>query len=70
MYHRRAETQMTFFDFDQVFGFLIDKNDRWIELSQQIPWDEAEESYAKTLPQKKALKQEMIPFHSGSRGDP
>lgn len=49
MYHRRAEKQMTFFDFDQGFGFPIDQNNRWVELSRQIPWDEAEESYAKNF---------------------
>ena len=52
MYHRRAEKQMTFFDFDQGFGFPIDQNNRWVELSRQIPWDEAEESYAKNFASK------------------
>lgn len=42
MSHRRAGQRMALFDFDQGFGFLIDKNNRWVELSLQIPWDEVE----------------------------
>lgn len=42
MSHRRAGQRMALFDFDQGFGFLIDKNNLWVELSLQIPWDEVE----------------------------
>ena len=46
MYYKCACEQITVFDFNQGFGFHIDKDNRWVKLSEQIPWSEAEELYA------------------------
>ena len=46
MYYKRACEQITVFDFNQGFGFPIDKDNRWVKLAERIPWSEAEELYA------------------------
>ena len=46
MYHRKAWEQITMYDFNQGFGFPISEDNRWVQLSKKIPWDEAEDLYA------------------------
>lgn len=46
MYHRKAWEQITMYDFNQGFGFPISEDNRWVQLSKKIPWDEAESLYA------------------------
>lgn len=46
MYYKRVCEQITVFDFNQGFGFPIDKDNRWVKLAEQIPWSEAEDLYA------------------------
>lgn len=46
MYLRRSMKQTGMFDFNCPFGFPIDENNRWVKLSEQIPWDSLEDIYA------------------------
>jgi len=46
MYHRKEWEQITMYDFNQGFGFPISEDNRWVQLSKSIPWDEAEGLYA------------------------
>lgn len=41
MYHRKAWEQITMYDFNQGFGFPISEDNRWVQLSKKIHWDEA-----------------------------
>ncbi len=46
MYRGKDKSQMTFEDFHLPFSGRLDKGNRWIKLSQIIPWDEIEAIYA------------------------
>ena len=50
MYHRKAWEQITMYDFNQGFGFPISEDNRWVQLSKKIPWEEAEGLYAEKFP--------------------
>jgi hypothetical protein len=40
-----SSKQLTIAEFDWPFETALDKNNRWVKLSQCIPWDELAESY-------------------------
>lgn len=40
-----SSKQLTIAEFDWPFETALDKNNRWVKLSQCIPWDELSESY-------------------------
>lgn len=46
MYRENDKTQLTFENFHLPFGGRLDKENRWIKLSQIIPWDEIETMYS------------------------
>ena len=46
MYLRSSMKQIGMFDFNCPFGFPIDESNRWVKLSEQIPWDSLEDIYA------------------------
>jgi len=46
MYRGKDESQLTFETFHLPFGGRLDKENRWIKLSQIIPWDKIETMYA------------------------
>ena len=41
--------QLSIEEFKTPFYFGLDKNNRWVRLAGQIPWDDFAEIYAKTL---------------------
>lgn len=45
MYRRKCEEQLDVKDFYLPFGGKLDGNNRWVKLSQLIPWDEIEKIY-------------------------
>lgn len=46
MYREKDKSQLTFENFHLPFGGRLDKENRWIKLSQIIPWDKIETMYA------------------------
>lgn len=46
MYREKDKSQLTFDNFHLPFGGKLDKENRWIKLSQIIPWDTIETMYA------------------------
>ena len=45
-----SSKQLTIAEFDWPFDTALDKNNRWVKLSNCIPWDELAESYYQGLP--------------------
>ena len=45
MYRRSNPNQLSFEDFYLPFGGRLRRDNRWVILSKQIPWDEAEAEY-------------------------
>ncbi len=47
MYKRenKLQTELDFDEFTLPFGGTLDTENRWIQLSSLIPWDEVEETY-------------------------
>ena len=45
MIRTRSSKQLTIAEFDWPFETALDKNNRWVKLSECIPWDELAESY-------------------------
>lgn len=46
MYRTESEKQLSFEDFYLPFGGTLNPRNRWIQLSELIPWKEFEEKYA------------------------
>ena len=46
MYKLPNRNQMGFFNFYLPFGGKLDKENRWVKMSEQIPWDNIEDEYA------------------------
>jgi len=46
MYRREHRDQLSFKDFFLPFGGQLSGENRWIKLSELIPWDELEDDYA------------------------
>ncbi|MCK9606377.1 MAG: transposase [Methylomonas sp.] len=44
-----SSKQLTIAEFDWPFETVLDKNNRWVKLSECIPWDELAESYYQGL---------------------
>lgn len=49
MYRKESEKQLSFEDFYLPFGGSLNPKNRWVQLSEIIPWDEFEEKYADTF---------------------
>jgi len=49
MIRTSSSKQLTIAEFDWPFETALDKNNRWVKLSQCIPWDELAESYYQGL---------------------
>jgi len=45
MIRYRSQKQLTLAEFDWPFQVALDESNRWVELSQCIPWDEMAEGY-------------------------
>jgi IS5 family transposase len=50
MIRTTSAKQLTIAEFDWPFEIALDKNNRWVKLSECIPWDELAESYYQGLP--------------------
>ena len=50
MIRTTSSKQLTVAEFDWPFETTLDKNNRWVKLSDCIPWDELAESYYQGLP--------------------
>jgi transposase, IS5 family len=50
MIRTTSSKQLTIAEFDWPFETALDKNNRWVQLSECIPWDELAESYYQGLP--------------------
>ncbi|MGR9117584.1 MAG: IS5 family transposase [Gammaproteobacteria bacterium] len=50
MIRTTSAKQLTIAEFDWPFETTLDKNNRWVKLSECIPWDELAESYYQGLP--------------------
>ncbi len=50
MIRTTSAKQLTIAEFDWPFETALDKNNRWVKLSDCIPWDELAESYYQGLP--------------------
>ena len=50
MIRTTSSKQLTIAEFDWPFETALDKNNRWVKLSECIPWDELAESYYRGLP--------------------
>ncbi len=50
MIRTTSSKQLTIAEFDWPFDTALDKNNRWVKLSDCIPWDELAESYYQGLP--------------------
>ncbi len=50
MIRTSSSKQLTIAEFDWPFDTALDKNNRWVKLSNCIPWDELAESYYQGLP--------------------
>ena len=49
MIRYRSQKQLTLAEFDWPFQTALDENNRWVKLSQCIPWDELAEGYYRDL---------------------
>ena len=49
MIRYKSQKQLTLAGFDTPPGMVLDLDNRWIKLSDCIPWDDLAESYHKTL---------------------
>lgn len=47
--YRQTEKQLTFVDFQLPFGGKLLSSNRWVRLSQMIPWHEFEDQYCRNL---------------------
>jgi transposase, IS5 family len=45
MIRYRSQKQLTLAEFDWPFQFALDEDNRWVKLSECIPWDEMAEGY-------------------------
>jgi IS5 family transposase len=50
MIRTTSSRQLTIAEFDWPFETVLDNNNRWVKLSECIPWDELAESYYQGLP--------------------
>ena len=49
MIRYRSEKQLRLEEFETPFDTALDKNNRWVKLSECIPWDVLADSYYETL---------------------
>ena len=52
MYKRIEAAQISFYDFNQDLGFQLSEGNEWIQLAQNIPWDDIEILYQERFPSK------------------
>lgn len=53
MYRKQQYSIETLENFKNLFGGQLDEENRWVEMSKMIPWEEYEEEYAKNFTEKK-----------------
>ncbi len=51
MIRYRSQNQLSLAEFDWPFQTALDENNRWVKLSQSIPWEDLSESYYQSLDQ-------------------
>jgi len=49
MIRYRSQKQLSLAEFDWPFQVALDENNRWVKMSQCIPWDELAEGYYQGL---------------------
>lgn len=52
MYKITEMSQISFYDFNQAYGFALDSKNEWIQRAELIPWHTLERSYARMFPAK------------------
>lgn len=52
MYKKNEATQISFYDFNQDLGFQLNEKNEWVQLAQNIPWDDIESLYQEYFPSK------------------
>ena len=52
MYKRIEAAQISFYDFNQDLGFQLSEENEWVQLAQNIPWDDIEVLYQERFPSK------------------
>ena len=63
MYRYTETLQNTVEDFEFPVRFRLDENNRWVILSQLIPWKEFEEEYATIFNEKIGAKPYLFGWH-------
>ena len=53
MYIKESKDQLEFENFHLPFNGKLDKTNRWVSLTELIPWDKIEEKYCKKFSDKK-----------------
>ncbi len=53
MYHKKQCEIETPENFKNLFGGQLDEENRWVQMSKMIPWEEFEEEYAKNFTEEK-----------------
>ncbi|UXE59464.1 MAG: hypothetical protein KA717_27150 [Woronichinia naegeliana WA131] len=69
MYRKQQYSIETPENLKNLFGGQLDEENRWIEMSKMIPWEEYEEEYAKNFTEKKGAPFCSVPTLTG-RGRP
>ena len=49
MYRKADKAQMSIADFFMPFGGTLDENNRWVKLTELMPWDLIEDLYAENF---------------------
>ena len=50
--YRKPDKQIFLDDFDQIFGWTIDPDNRWVKKAKLIQWDDIEKEYSSRFPSK------------------
>ena len=66
MYKFNRNSQRKFSDFNQPLGLEMDIHNRWIKLSETIPWDDIEKQYANLFPSNKGMPAKPVQTALGS----
>ena len=60
MIRYRSHTQLSLAEFDWPFQTALDENNRWVKMSQCIPWDALAEGYYQGLSMTQGVPGEFL----------
>jgi len=66
MYRKQQYSIETPENLKNLFGGQLDEENRWIEMSKMIPWEEYEEEYAKNFTEKKGAPAKSLRMALGA----